>query len=1200
MIYRFGQFTLEPARLELRHSGQPVDIEPQVFHLLLHLIANRDRVVGKDELLETVWKGRVVSDATLNSRINAVRRSVGDNGKAQKIVRTFAKRGFRFVAEVTEETRRTPDIDRKVEGGGGDGETQLESTDTGDQVTLDPDAVSSDATRSRGSGGRDPEAVVEERRQLTALVCELGFPGGYSGHPDPEEFADALIEYQTACRHIIADFEGFVASARGTTLLVYFGYPQAHEDDAERSVRAALRMLDTVGDMEADEDAQWSVTIGIATGMVVTGDMVGGSGQAELLVLGRTPDIAAGLQESAEPDSIVIADRTYRLVEGMFRCDDLGPVEIPELVTSIDAHRVYGESGAHSRFEAGAERRLTPLIGREEEIGLLLKRWTQASEGEGQVVLLSGDAGLGKSRIATELKSRLEHESHNHLFFYCSPHHKNSALYPCVDALKRFFGLEKGANQSGKLDDLEGRLDDLGLPVPDYGPYLAVLLSLPSDERISSPESSPEKMKRKTIEAMAAVIEAAAGRTPVLIVVEDVHWIDPSTLEFLDLLVEQLRSLRILLVLTSRPDFVSPWTDHAHCTSLALNRLSRHDSTAMVENLTSDQTLPDEVHGDIIEKSDGVPLFLEELVKTVLELNIVRHDGDRYGLWHPRQSLEIPATLHDSLMARLDRLGPAKSVAQLAAVLGRTFRHDLLVEVFPGAREELETSLSKLMQAGLVYRRGLPPDAMYDFKHALLQEEAYRSLVRRTRQDFHRRVARALESLFPDSIDFQPEILAHHYTEAGSTVEAIPLWQRAARFAMGRSAVAEAREHLYKALNLLSKLPESRDREKRELEILIHLGPVLMADLGSASPVIGDNYRRAQELFNRVGTQAQRFPVLWGLWLHHHMAGQIEAALRLANEAIEMAESQADGELLLQAHHLAWTSQMGLANFQASLEHAEQGLSLYDPERHRVLAFTYGGHDPGVCACAQSAIGRWLLGYPDQAVERCRRALELADGTDHPSSKAQALSSNAQLHLLRREPEKALDFADELLAFSTDNELDVWQANGTILRCWAVHEMGDPLEVLDDLREVIRQRQKAGAHIGLSLHLAVLADVLKQTGNQKESETVIEQALNELESSGLRTWESLVYWVKGGIVSERNSADSSASEESYQKSFEIARLLGIRSISLRAATSLASLWLSQGRSDEARDILSSTYSLFTEGFDTPDMKDARTLLDRIG
>ena len=642
-----------------------------------------------------------------------------------------------------------------------------------------------------------------ERRQLTVLFCDLVDSTALAGQLDPEDLREVIRAYQAACATVIEPLEGHIAQYLGDGLLVYFGYPQAHEDDAQRAVQAGLGMVAAVQALNTQlaqrHGVRIAVRIGIHTGVVVVGEMGGGSRQ-EQLALGDTPNLAARLQGLAAPDTVVLSAATFRLVQGYFTYQDLGAHTLRGVSASVQVYRILGESGVQSRLEAVVPSRLTPLVGREEEVALLQQRWEQARAGQGQVVLLSGEAGIGKSRLVQVLKDHVAHEPHARIEWRGSSYHQQSALYPVIAHLHRLLQWREDETPQEKLHTLETTLAASGLALPEAVPLLAALLSLPLPAHYPALTLTPQRQRQKTLETLLTWLSAEARRQPVLVIVEDLHWIDPSTLELLSLLIDQVASARLCLVLTARPEFRSPWTMVAHLTALTLRRFAPAQVTRLASHVAGDKTLPPAVLEEVVRKTDGVPLFVEELTKVVLESGLLQEQEDRYGLAGPLPPLAIPATLHDALMARLDRLAAAKLVAQLGAVIGRTFAYDLVQAVAPLDAATLQGALAQLVEAELVAQRGMPPQAVYTFKHALIQDAAYQSLLRSTRQQYHHRIAQVLEERFPETSEEQPELLAHHYTQAGLHEPAVEYWYKAGQRAVERSAHREAISHLHKGL----------------------------------------------------------------------------------------------------------------------------------------------------------------------------------------------------------------------------------------------------------------------------------------------------------------------------------------------------------------------------------------------------------------
>ncbi|HEY7490121.1 MAG TPA: adenylate/guanylate cyclase domain-containing protein [Candidatus Tectomicrobia bacterium] len=736
---------------------------------------------------------------------------------------------------------------------------------------------------------RSPEA---ERRQLTVLFCDLVDSTRLAWQLDPEHYREVVRAYQVTCADIIQRFDGHIAQYLGDGLLVYFGYPRAHEDDAQRAVRTGLGMLAAMEQLNTrlvrDKGIRLAVRVGIHTRLVVVGEM-GSGGRHEHLALGDTPNLAARLQGLAAPDTVVMSAATARLVQGYFTCEDAGTQALKGMETPVHVYRVLGESTAQSRLDVAGATGLTPLVGREAEVALLRERWAQSQDGHGQIVLLSGEAGIGKSRLVHVLTETAVDPGASRLTLRCSPYHTSSALYPVIEHLQRLLHWHHNVSPAARLAMLEQALQVARLPLAEVVPLVAALLSLPVPERYPPLTLSPQRQKQQTQEALVAWLLAETASQPVLAVWEDLHWADPSTLELLGLLLDQVPMTRLLMVLTCRPEFRPPWAPRSYVTPLTLTRLTRHQIEEMVLRVTGGKPLPAEVLTQIVAKTDGIPLFVEELVKMVLGSGLVREEDRRYILTGPLPPLAIPATLQDALMARPDRLAAVKEVAQLGAVLGREFAYALLRAVSPLDEGALQRSLGQLVEAELLYQRGIPPQVTYLFKHALLQDAAYQSLLRSTRQQYHQRIAQVLEAQFSETATTQPELLAHHYTEAGLTAQAVPYWQRAGQRAVERSANVEAISHLTQGLELLTTLLDTPARAQQELDMLTILGPALIGTKGQAAPEVLQAYARARELCQQVGETPQLFWVLQGLWLFYVLRVELQTAQELAEHLLTLA-----------------------------------------------------------------------------------------------------------------------------------------------------------------------------------------------------------------------------------------------------------------------------------------------------------------------
>ncbi len=1039
--------------------------------------------------------------------------------------------------------------------------------------------------------GRASEA---ERRQLTVMFCDLVGSTALSARLDPEDMREIIGAYHRCCAEQITRAGGFVAKYMGDGVLVYFGYPQAHEDDAERAVRGALSLIEAVPKLRASHDAALQVRVGLATGLVVVGDLIGEGDAQERGVVGETPNLAARLQALAEPGQLVISDSTRRLTGGMFEYHDLGKVSLKGLAEPVQAWRVLGASTVESRFEAQHAAALTPLVGREEEAELLLRRWQQAKTGEGRVVLISGEPGIGKSRLTAALSEQIGSQLHTRLRYFCSPHHEDSALHPFIAQLERAAGFTRDDTVEQKLGKARALLapgarddDDLAL--------LTELLSLPNTA--ADLNLSPQRKREKLFDALLNQLEAEARRRPVLMVFEDAHWIDPTSRELLDFTVDRVRHLPVLLAITFRPEFQPPWSGRAHVTSLALNRLGERDGEALVQTLAGNAALTAEIVAEIVERTDGVPLFVEELTKAVLESAT---QSDRVAAVLATTSaaaLSVPATLHASLMARLDRLGPMpKEIAQIGAVLGREFSYELIEPVAQRPERELQAALDQLGDAGLLFCRGTAPQASYLFKHALVQDAAYSTLLRRRRQELHARVAAVLEGHFADLVERQPELLAHHLTSAGDTERAVDQWLKAGRHAAARFSYREAIAHFERGLGLLQSLEESLVRDGREIELQLAFGLCLFTAKGAlaAKPA----HTRALELAESGGEPQQRFEALYGVWqsTRDNVSGGIAAAVPLSERLLRMAERDGDDGLRLQAHHSGWTTWFHAGDPAKTREHADAGRLLYDPEKHASHRLVYGGHDPGVCAQISGAWAESVLGYPDTARASISKGLALAERIAHPFTLGFALLFSSQVYLNRREPERALRHLDTAEAVAAEQRLSFNLEPG-MLRGAALLGQGAVDEAIACIREGVAKWTRLGRTLNLPFGLASLAEGLARRGDRAAALAALREGLEIADATGEHKWDAELHRLTGTVLLAENKLGEG--QASLHQAIRIAQAQQAKSLELRAARDLAWLWGEQHRRTEARDLLAPIYGWFTEGFDTPDLKEAKALLEEL-
>jgi class 3 adenylate cyclase/predicted ATPase len=1034
-----------------------------------------------------------------------------------------------------------------------------------------------------------------ERRQLTVMFCDLVGSTPLSTRFDPEDLREIVGAYHGCVTDTVGRFGGFVAKYIGDGVLIYFGYPEAHEDDAERAARAGLAVIDAVGQLATPEPLK--VRIGIATGLVVVGDLIGTGAAQERGVVGETPNLAARLQALARPGTLVVADSTRRQVGSLFEIEDLGPQALAGFAEPQPAWRVVGKSGVVNRFEA-LRSGTTPLVGRDEELDLLLRRWQQAKSSEGRVVLVSGEPGIGKSRLTAALSQRIETEPHTRLRYFCSPHDQDSALYPFIGQLERAAGFTRDDTTATKLDKLEALLGDGAAP-GDIS-LIAEMQSLSGSERFPPLDLSPQRKKERTLAALLRQLQALARRQPILMIFEDLHWIDPTSRELLDLTVEKITELPVLLVATYRPEFQPPWVGGSQVTVIALNRLGRNEGATLVHRLAGNLgALPPDVVDEIVERTDGVPLFVEELTKAVVEAGADRGYASISAV--PMSSPAVPATLHASLLGRLDRLGPAaKNVAQVGAVIGRDFSYELLAAAVPLAEPELQDALRRLVEAGLVFQRGAPPAAEYLFKHALVQDTAYSTLLRGPRQALHRRIAEAMEQRFPDFIETRPEIVAHHYGEAAIADKAITYWHLAGKSSVAKSAVREAIAQLRRGLGLLDALPETRERHQLELDIHVTLTAALMAGKGFANPETVAALERANRLVTEtasVGTPVH-FSVLYALWASTLNSGTVAATLDHATNFLSSAQSQPSSGPLLIGHRTLAFSLMLSGDYRAALAHFETAASLHRPDEHRDSALHYG-QDIGVSAFVQWSWVLWHRGYPDQSTRAADRALAYSRELGHAHTLAHALCFAGMAAVVARDVATAYAYSNDCVALASEHGFALWAALGRSLQGWADAQKGEATTGIAIIRDGLAASEATGTRVNTPFYLTLLAEALALAGKIEEGLAALDDALAQAAASGAKGWDAEIHRLCGELTGRLPYPDPAKAEDSFRTALAIAREQGTRGYELRAATSLARLWREQGRRGEARDLLAPLYGSFTEGFDTADLKEAKALLDEL-
>jgi class 3 adenylate cyclase/predicted ATPase len=1036
--------------------------------------------------------------------------------------------------------------------------------------------------------------VDAEHRQLTVMFCDLVGSTALSSQLDPEDLRDVISAYHRTVAKVVTGFDGFVAKYMGDGVLVYFGYPRAHEDDAERAVRAGLGLIDAVGGLDI-KSVGLQARVGIATGLVIVGDLIGEGSAQEQSVVGETPNLAARLQALAEPDTVVIAAGTRRLLGDLFEYRDLGAVEVKGIAGPVPAWQVMCQSVVASRFEALRGSAMTRLVGRDEEIDLLLRRWARAKAGDGQIVLVSGEAGIGKSRITAALEERLQTDPHLRLRYFCSPYHQDSALSPFIDQLGRAAKFAPDDMPAARLEKLEALLARAEPPNEDVA-VLADLLSLPASKRHPLPSFSPQRKKERILEALIRQLDGLASRQPVVMVFEDAHWIDPTSRELLDLIVERVRNLPVLLIVTFRPEFQPPWTGQPQVSMVTLNRLDRHDRTVLVEQIAGGKALPGDVIDQIVDRTDGVPLFVEELTKSVLESGLLREEVDRYVLDGALPPFAIPITLNDSLMARLDRLASVRHVAQIGAAIGREFSYRLLRVVSRLPEDELQAALGRLAASELIFQRGAPPDAVYTFKHALVQDAAHGSLLRNTRQQLHAQIAEALEAHFPELMENQPELFAQHYAEAGLVEKSVACWGKAGRRSAARSAMAEAAAQLQKGLDQLELLPDTPEQQRQELEFRSALGAVLIAVKGIAAPETGHAYARARKLWEQLGSPSEFLGIPYGQSFHHAFRGELDLARRLDEDLLRLSRQRNNSAGLVLGHLSPGRNVMYTGRFARSRAHLEEALSLYDPISHRSLVHQ-GGIHPHVNSQAFLGIVLFCLGFPDQALARSSAAIAEARRLVHSTSLASSVGLDVILLSLVGDDAVMGERVDELIVVAAEQGFPQWRALGMIYRGWVKVKNGDVTEGISLLRGGASAYRATGAEAWTPYYIALLARACEIAGEVEEALTVLDDALRIVERTGERWFVAELNRHNGQLLLRQGHPE--AVEDLYRKAMSIAEEQGAKLWELRAAASLARLRRDQGHEAEARDLLSPVYAWFTEGFVTPDLKEAKALLDEL-
>jgi class 3 adenylate cyclase/predicted ATPase len=1026
--------------------------------------------------------------------------------------------------------------------------------------------------------------VTAERRHLTVLLCDLVGSTSLSTRLDPEDLGKILFEFQRCCANAIRRYDGQIARFMGDGVLAYFGFPTAHEDDAERAVRAALEMVESISALTFPIAKRLEVRIGIASGLVVVGDLIGEGAAREFAIVGDAPNLAARLQGLAEPGQILIAPRTRLLLGRLFELADLGDHNLKGFERPIHVWRVLAAGSASSRFEARTSFELTPLIDRQAELRLLQKQYGKAKRGKGQVVLISGEAGIGKSRLIVALRTRLAEERYGFIPFQCSSYHTSSALHPIIRYLEHAAGVTRDSAPAVKLDGLEDLVRRTTEQTKSIVPLLAALLSIPTGDRYPQRELTPEQLKNQTFSAILALLQASAEQQPTILVFEDVHWADPTSLELLERIRDDVKNWRMLAILLHRPNLALPWAEQPHVTSLTVNRLDRVQVSAMVQSLTKGKPLPRTTTDQILAKTDGVPLFVEEITKAVLESAV---GGSNEGRSGTQSTLLVPDTLHDSLMARLDQLAPVKTVAQIAAVIGRDFSFELLKATAPFPESEVQSAIDRLLSSDLVFQSSNLGGPSFSFKHALLRDEAYASILHDQRRKLHGTIAEVLCRDFPETAATAAEIIAQHYAEAGKAKLAIDYWIEAARQASARSAFVEAGTHLRMALKRLVNLPADAERDNLELQLQRSLGNAFAAAKGFAAAETVEAYKRALELCSSAQSSAQRFAALNGIIAFHITRGDFEQSRSLAEGLLTLAEQQDDPMPKLMGHRALGQALFLIGELSPALDHLDNSLKLYDATHHGPLAPLFSQ--------TYLALASTLLGEIDRGLAFGQAAVHLAEQLRHPHSLCNALAFLAGAHVLCGDPEAAYPVAERTVVLASEYAFPLWLAGGRMLRGWASCNLGNVEEGLPELRRSVKALEATGALIWVQFARYLLAQAFAKAEQLTDAMKLVDQTLLTVAATSGRWYEAELHRLQADLLVGTGGSPAAA-EACYERAMAVAVRQGARLWQLRAANALVGLWCTQGRIREAHALLAPLAASFDEKIMIPDLQRAKALL----
>jgi class 3 adenylate cyclase/predicted ATPase len=1021
-----------------------------------------------------------------------------------------------------------------------------------------------------------------EFRHITILFVDLVGSTQLSEQLDPQDLKYVIEAYREACSTAIRNFGGDVARLAGDGVMAIF---KAHEDAAARATHAALEIVTAVPKISAP--IALACRVGISSGPVVVGE-IGDSGTWSMDALGETPNIAARLQTLAGANTVLISESTRRLISAAFEFEELGLRELKGVTAPLHVYCVLSAKTAASRFEAAHAGSLAPLVGRLSELSLLLDRWHKAKEGDGQVIFLSGIPGVGKSRLIHELRSNIRGEPHWLLHYQGSPYHSQSPLAPVIGQMQQAAQLVTREADADKLAKLEAYLPHVAGSSSKQLPLIAKLLSIPMENGTGLSGLTPQQVKNKTISMLVDMLLAFAGQRPTLCIFEDLHWMDPTTSELIALIISRIDRARVLLVVSCRPEFRPAWIDFANTTTLSLTRMSHTEVKTMIRNLSKGGTLPPALIEQIMEKADGVPLFIEELTSSTLSA------PSRGAVERKVQptSLRVPDTLSDALMERLDRVAPSRRLAQIAAAIGREFSEEILLSASQIDKDDMSLALSQLQRADIIYQVDVWPLVRYAFKHALLRDVIHEAMLRTKRQQIHADIAASIENDFPELAESQPEVLAYHHQEAAHHQLAIHCWVKAGQRALGHSANVEAIANFRNALRLLSALPETPERTKQEIDVQLALGIPLIAVKGYASEETRDAFSRARALCLQLGNIPEYFQSLFGGWGFCWMGGNNRDALPIAEEFLARSQALSDPVLLMVAHRMMGSTLLTIGDFQSSANHFEKTIKLSGSEGKRALSGLYMV-EPQVASLLLLSWVSWIMGYPDRALLRVSEALVLARDLNHPYSIAFAHYMTSVVHLWRGDAALAFEHAERSFEMSKEQRFSLYAILSRMSRGRALGDLGQLREAQAEITQGLDEARDNGVGFMLPMMEGWLADMHARAGENELALAIVEKTLANIGEVSGKAWEAELHRQKADILVAINPSRVEEAETHFEKSIEVARHQHAKSLELRAATSLAELWRTQGRADEAQALLEAICCRFEEGDNTADLKRAR-------